>query len=119
MTDKNEIRVLKKVNYKNKEFWIVEWNDPFKDFPYPKGFKIAEFNDFIELYDNNLIELEMWKGYFVKHFSKKQQAKEFCLSGLFVNRYSNLNSNSSDLILTNMNGRLIICRDLKIKDKSK
>ena len=57
----------------NKTFRIYKWeNKKIKDFPMPKGFELAEFNDFNYLYDNNLFEVENYPiEYFVKNWSKK------------------------------------------------
>ena len=113
VSNNQKLNILKKVTYKNKEFWIVEWTKQIKDFPYPKGFQMAEFNDFVELYDNKKIELEVWKYYFVKHFSKIQQKKKYCLSRLYLYGSLSLNSNNDGLAYSYDDGRVVIVREVK------
>ena len=96
-----------------KEFRIYKWEDkPLKDFIMPDEFDFAEFNDFIYLHDNKLIKLEVWKDYFVKHFSKVQQAKGW-FSRVDLNPDGNLGSYWGNLAYSGGYGRVVICRSLK------
>ena len=94
-----------------KDFRIYKWAKPIKDFPMPKGFQMAEFQEFVDLYDNDLIELEKYPvKYFLKHYSKKQQKKEWCLSGLYLGRNLVLGSDNDDLAYSSVNGRVVVHR---------
>jgi hypothetical protein len=105
---------FQKIVYKNKEFRIYKWESkPIRDFKIPDGFDFAEFNDFVELYDKKKIELEVWKDYYVKHFSKIQQKKESGLSWLCLYRDLNLWSGGDDLANSDSVGRVCVSRDLK------
>jgi hypothetical protein len=104
--------------YKGKEFRIYNWEDkPIKDFPIPKGFDFAEFSDFVELYDEKKIELEVWRYYHVKHFSKIQQTKEYGLSWLYLNRLLGLWSGNDDLAGSRSGGRVVVSREIKAVKK--
>jgi hypothetical protein len=110
---KQDFEVIK---YKNKEFRIYKWEDKqIKDFKIPNGFDFAEFNDFLELYDNKKVELEVYKYYYVKHFSKIQQTKEYCLSGLCLGWGLNLGSDNDNLADSDSDGRVVVSRIIKDK----
>ena len=105
---------FQKIIYKNKEFRVYKWEGKsVRDFQIPKGFDFAEFNDFVELYDNKKIELEVWKYYYVKHFSKIQQTKEYCLSRLCLDGGLYLGSYDEYLGFSNSVGRVCVSRKLK------
>lgn len=108
----NNLNILQRAKYKGKEILVVEWTKPIKDFPYPKGFRMAEFQEFVDLYDSGF-ELDKDGYYFVKHFSKKQQNKEFCLSRLFLDGFLNIWSSDDDLAVSNDVGRVVIVKDKK------
>jgi hypothetical protein len=109
-----ETQDLQKIIYKDKEFRIYKWEDkPIKAFKIPEGFDFAEFSDFVELYDEKKIELEIWKYYYVKHFSKIQQNKEYRLSGLCLSRSLNLWSDYDDLAGSDSDGRVCVVRKVK------
>ena len=98
-----------KIIYKNKEFRIYKWeNKQFKDFSMPKGFDFAEANEFIELYDNDKIELEVWKYYITKHISKKQQKKVLGLSWFYLSGDLVLYSSNDVLANSDEGGRVVI-----------
>lgn len=105
---------FKTIKFKNKEFRIYKWeNKPVGDFIYPKGFRMSEFQEFVELIDNGLIKYNSdWEYFWVKHFSKLQQKKKFCLSRLFLDVHV-LNSDNDDLLNSNRYGRIVCVRDLK------
>ena len=105
---------FQKVIYNKKEFRIYKWDKPIKDFPIPKGFTISEHSEFVELYDEGKIELEKYPvEYFVKHYSKKQQKKEWCVSWLYLNRYLDLYSWNGNLAYSDDYGRVVVVRSIK------
>lgn len=107
------MKKYKTYKHNGKEFRVYIWeNKPVSDFIYPKGFRMAEFQEFVDLYDSGKIELEFWKYYFVKHFSKLQQNKEYCLSGLFLDWCSGLFSVNGDLAYSDDDGRVVLCKDV-------
>ena len=103
------------IKYKNKEFRIYKWESkPFRDFKIPKGFELTEHKDFMELFDNKLIDYpkEGWEVYFVKHYSKRKQ-KEGYISGLYVGRDSGLDSWNEDLAGSDDFGRVVVSRRIE------
>jgi TolA-binding protein len=109
-----ETQDFQKIIYKDKEFRIYKWEDKqIKDFKIPEGFDFAEFSDFVELYDKKKIELAVWKYYYVKHFSKIQQNKEYGLSGLYLSRDLVFRSVNDDLASSNSVGRVCVSRKIK------
>ena len=103
------------IKYKNKEFRIYRWESkPFRDFKIPKGFKLAEHKDFIELFDNKLINYPKkdWEIYFVKHYSKRKQ-KEGYISRLFLDGLSDLGSGDEDLASSYDGGRVVVSRRIE------
>lgn len=107
----HEIEDYKKINYKDKEFRIYKWEDkPFNEFKIPKGFRLAEHSEFIELFDEKLIDYpkEGWKVYFVKHYSKRKQEKY--VSRCYLNGDSDLSSNNSILSNSNDYGRVVVVK---------
>ena len=109
---------FQKIVYKGKEFRIYVWeNKPIKDFQIPKGFDFANFQDFVELYDEKKVELETWKYYYVKHFSKIQQTKTWRLSRLFL--YGDLDLRSSDEYLDGSDSVGRVCVSRKVRGEKK
>jgi hypothetical protein len=106
------------INFKGKEFRIYKWeNKPIKDFVYPKGFRMAEFQELVDLIDNKKFEAEVWKSYYTKHWSKLQQNKEYCLSRAYLNYAGGWDSYYELLADSNGYGRVVVVRDLKSKFK--
>ena len=68
---------------------------------------------FIDLVDNKKIELEVWKDYITKHFSKLWHNKEYCLSRVCLNWVGGLGSYSDYLAGSSDGGRVVISRRLK------
>lgn len=99
--------------HNKKEFRIYKWTNPIKDFIYPKGFRMSEFQEFQELIESKKIKLEVWVSYFTKHFNKLQWNKEYCLSWCYLNGDSSLVSNYSDLAVSSDDGRVVCVRNLK------
>ncbi len=83
-----KIEALKNNDFiKVKNFRIYKWEDKeIREFVYPEGYRMAEFQEFTDLIDSGDIELEVWKYYWVKHFLKSQWDKEYCLSRVCLNR---------------------------------
>ena len=105
---------FQKIVYKNKEFRIYKWESkPIRDFQIPKDFDFAKFNDFVDLYDNKKIELEVWKYYYVKHFSKIQQTEDYGLSWLYLGGSLYLRSGDVSLGYSSSVGRVCVSRKLK------
>lgn len=108
------MKIINKIIYKNKEFRIIKWEKkPFKDFPMPKGFDWCEPKDFVELYDNDKIKLEVWKSYMVKNCSKKNVKKGWALSRFFLGGGSDLDSYDWYLEYSSGSGRVVVSRELK------
>ena len=100
------------VKHNSKIFRIYKWeNKPLKDLinNLPKGFRLAEFQEFNDLIESGF-ELEKWEYYYVKHFNKLQQEKEYCLSGVCLDRYGDLYSNVDDLEDSDGNGRVVLVK---------
>ena len=94
-----------------KEIRVYKWESkPYKEFPMPKGFNFCEFQDFVDLYDNDKIELEPWKYYIVKHFSKKQQNKKYCLSRVCLSNDGDLYSYGVYLANSSDFGRVVVSK---------
>ena len=99
---------FKEIKYKNKTFRLYLWkNKPIGDLKVD-GFEIAKFKDLIELYDNDKIELEILKPVFVKHFSKKQQKKEYRFSRVYLDNDLDLYSFNDYLAGSNEDGRVLM-----------
>ena len=103
------------IKYKNKEFRIYRWESkPFRDFKITKGFELTEHKDFMELFDNKLINYpnDDWEVYFVKHFSKRKQ-KEGYISGLCLYETSGLYSRYEGLASSDDDGRVVVSRRIE------
>jgi hypothetical protein len=74
----------------------------------PKGFNWCEFKHFVDAYDKDLVELELWKYYLLKHWSKKQQSKEYCFVRLYLNGNLYLDSYIGDLSNSDGDGRVVV-----------
>ena len=82
-----ENKDYQEIKFKKKIFRIYKWeNKPIKDFKYPKGFKMSEFQEFNELIESGF-KLELWKYYIVKNFNKLQWDKKWSLSRVYLYRY--------------------------------
>jgi hypothetical protein len=95
-----------------KTFRIYEWDKSLEDFPMPKGFRLAEEREFIDLYDNDKINLEKYPViYFTKNRSKKNVKNGWGLSRLFLdNDFLYLVSYNDILTYSYVNGRVVIVK---------
>ena len=98
------------IKYKGKEFRLYIWENKKIGDLKVEGFEIADFQDAVELYDNDKLVLEVWKPVFVKHYSKKQQSTKYGLSRLYLYRYLNLLSYDDDLADSNEDGRVLLVK---------
>ena len=108
--EEDQLKDWEIINFNNKEFRIYEWeNKEIGDFEIPNGFRLCKHSEFIELFDNKLIDYpeEDWLVYFVKHFSKRKQ-KEGYLSSCYLDRNSILFSYNSSLLYSNGSGRVVL-----------
>lgn len=104
-----------KLNYKNKEFRIYEWeNKPFKDFPMPQGFNFADASLVDELVNKEIFQPEQYKWYVFKQRYPKIN-KDYGLSRLYLDRVLDLGSSGEDLGDWNSDGRVIVMRSQKLK----
>ena len=96
------------------KFRIYKWSKPVKDFKFPKGFRLAEEREFIDLYDSGF-EIEKHPAiYFTKNRSKLNVKNGWCLSGLCLDGGLSLGSNGSNLAGSNGDGRVVLVEeDLK------
>jgi hypothetical protein len=114
LEEAEKLKDFKELIFKGKKFRIYKWeNKPVGDFlkNIPKGFELAEYSDFVELFDNKLINYpkEYWEVYWVKHYSKRKQ-KEGYLSGCYLDGGSGLGSYYSVLSGSNGSGRVVLVR---------
>ena len=84
----------------------------------PKGFELAEFNDFNYLYDNELFEVENYPvEYFVRNWSKKNIKKGWGACRLYRSRYGYWNANWNGLDYSNADGRVdFVCGEATAKN---
>ena len=96
----------------HKTFRIYKWeNKKIKDFPMPKGFELAEFNDFNYLSNNDLFEVENYPvEYFVKNWSKKNIKKGGGACGLDRNRDGDWLAAWVRLGYSSADGRVVISK---------
>ena len=100
------------ISIEKDKFRIYKWDKPVKDFHMPKGFQLIEERDFIDLYDNDKIELEKYPViYFTKNRSKKNIKNGWGLSRLFLDRNLYLNSPSGDLAVSVDDVRVVLVRN--------
>lgn len=100
----------KTYNYKNKEIRIYKWeNKPFKDFPIPEGFEIIDFNTFNKLIEKEIIKLEVWKYYFIKHWNKQMREKGF-MSRVFLYSDGYLCSYYDAIGYSDDSGRMVVIK---------
>ena len=100
------------ISIEKDKFRIYKWDKSVKDFPIPEGYELAEERDFIDLYDNDKIELEKYPViYFTKNKSKKNIKNGLGLSRLYLYWYLGLDSNLSYLAGSDDNGRVVLVRN--------
>jgi hypothetical protein len=99
-----DLEEKEEVLYEDNKLKIIKWNKPINKIGFDK---LATFQELINLIDSGKFKSD--NGYFyTKHFSKNQWDREFCLSLVYLIRYSNLVSGSSDLADSRDNGRVVI-----------
>ena len=110
-----ELKAKENNNYEEVgNFRIYKWeNKPVRDFIYPKGYRMAEFQEFVDLIDSGKFNMEVWKYYWVKHFLKEQQKTKYCLSRLCLNWNLYLNSDYDDLAISYDDGRVVCIKEKK------
>jgi len=97
-----------------KEFKFIDWDKPVKDYKIPKGWRIAEYFEFVELYDSGIDLGRPWKfTYFAKNYSKRNIKEGWVLSKLYLDANLSLDSRDVDLTCSSGNGRIVIVRDLE------
>ena len=90
---------------------IYKWSEPIKDFPMPKGFRLAEEREFIELYDSGF-EIEKYPViYFTKNKSKLNIKNGWALSRLYLSRGLGLYSYDGNLANSNDDGRVVCIKE--------
>ena len=105
MTKQNQDFI--KVKFEKLIFRIYKWNKPVKDFTMPKGFRMAEEREFIDLYDSGF-EMEKYPViYFTKNRSKLNIKNGFNLSRLYLYRDLYLVSYNDDLANSNGDCRVV------------
>lgn len=98
------------IKHKDKEFRLYIWeNKPIGDLKVD-GFELAKFKDAVELYDEGKLKLDNGKPIYVKHFSKKQQNKEYCLSRLYLDWGLYLGSIDENLADSYSVGRVLMVK---------
>ena len=81
----NEIDDFERINYEGREIRFYKWVKPVKDFPIPKGFKLIEHRDFIDLVKNKIFVMKKCPNiYFTKNYSKINQKKCWRLSRVWA-----------------------------------
>ena len=106
----------------NKTFRIYKWEKKIKNFPMPKGFELAEFNDFNYLYDNELFEVENYPvEYFVRNWSKKNIKNGWGVCRLYRYRGGYWDARWDWLDYSNVGGRVVISKsgDKLVKEEGK
>ena len=100
------------ISIEKDKFRIYKWNKRVKDFPMPKGYELAEERDFVDLYDNDKIELEKYPViYFTKNRSKKNIKNGWGLSWLCLGGILGLVSGSGSLAGSGDGGRVVLVRN--------
>lgn len=111
LEEAERLKDFKELTFKGKKYRIYKWEDkPIGDFlkTIPKGFRLIEHSEFIELFDNKIIDYpeKNWEVYFTKHYSKRKQKENILLRCLF--RDSNLDFGIVDLLISNSYGRVVL-----------
>jgi hypothetical protein len=91
-------------------FRIYKWDKPVKDFKIPKGWRLAEEREFVDLYDSGF-KIESYPVvYFTKNRSKLNIKDGWSLSRLCLSRSLNLYSDNDNLADSNDDGRCVIVK---------
>ena len=93
-----------------KNFRIYKWSKPVKDFVIPKGFRLAEEREFIDLYDSDF-EIEKYPViYFTKNRSKLNIKNGWGLSRLCLCGCLNLYSDVGNLAGSDDDGWVVLIK---------
>ena len=96
-----------------KNFRIYKWSKPIKDFSIPKGFRMAEEREFVDLYDSGF-KIEKYPViYFTKNRSKENIKNGWSLSRLCLNWDLNLDSSDDNLANSYDSGRVVLVKEKK------
>lgn len=99
------------IKFKKKTFKICKWTKQIKDFPIPKGFRIAEHYEFIELIDSKKFKvLECPNEYFTNNYSKLNQERGFEFSRVYMFGSSSVDSGDEYLRGSGGNGRVVVVK---------
>lgn len=112
MQIKNKMKTYKTIKFKNKEYRIYKWeNKPFNEFKIPKGFRLCKFQEFIELFDEKLINYPKisWETYFLEHYSKRKREEGYIMRA-FLYWGSVLISDDSILDNSYGDGRVVVVK---------
>jgi len=95
-----------------KEIRIYKWeNKKFKDFPMPKGFDWCEYFDFVELINEEKIELEEYPiYYYTKNQFKKNIKNNWKLSGVYLGWGGGVGSSGGGLRGSCGGGRAVVSK---------
>jgi len=119
--EEDQLKDWEIINFDNKEFRIYEWeNKEIGDFEIPNGFRLCKHSEFIELFDNKLIDYPKgkWVYYFVEHYSKRK-TKKGLLSRCYLDYDSDLFSYNSFLSDSNDNGRVVVVKISESNENTK
>lgn len=106
------MKTYKTIKFKNKEYRIYKWeNKPFNEFKIPKGFRLCKFQEFIELFDNKLINYPKisWDSYFLEHYSKRKKEEGYIMRA-YLYWVSYLDSGDSVLDDSSDSGRVVVVK---------
>lgn len=90
-----------------KNFRIYKWIKPVKDFPMPKGYRLAEEREFIDLYDSGFKIEHYPVVYFTKNKSKLNIKNGWSLSWLCLSGGLSLGSGNGSLAVSDDDGRVV------------
>lgn len=100
----------------NKEIRIYKWEEkPFKEFPMPKDFDWCDYKDFIDLANTQTLEFYPIY-YYMKNPYKYSIEQRYELASACLNGVGDWGSSNEGLADSNGDGRVVISKDLKVKN---